>query len=371
MDSARSKPAPHHGPVQATWVPGGTRPGGALAAAGRWLREIGDAQGGSRPAQASIRRAPGRAPFDPRLFGSFLEHLGYQVLLPGTTAPRARARPAGAERGIGVPASDGVRGVRRGRSPPALKKRARQDSVGVSRRRSRPRRPDGTRSAHQVSGSAPARTRTSRSSSWGPTPTRPCPQAGDPRRATSGLRFESGIHPPLALRPWTGSSESERLVRPPGLEPGTLGLEGRCSIHLSYGRVPIIVPVPSPTSLTLAPRLPRSAPTARRAARPTHRRPRVYNRPVTPEAPSRARLSTDTDLASEQRQIAAWRAASTVEIARLIAGAANAARSMALAGLRQRHPEASPEELTARLAFITLGPDLARRVYPELNHLDP
>ena len=25
-------------------------------------------------------------------------------------------------------------------------------------------------------------------------------------------------------------------VRPPGLEPGTLGLEGRCSIHLSYER---------------------------------------------------------------------------------------------------------------------------------------
>lgn len=27
------------------------------------------------------------------------------------------------------------------------------------------------------------------------------------------------------------------LVRPAGLEPATLGLEGRCSIQMSYGRI--------------------------------------------------------------------------------------------------------------------------------------
>jgi hypothetical protein len=29
----------------------------------------------------------------------------------------------------------------------------------------------------------------------------------------------------------------KKLVRPAGLEPATLGLEGRCSVRLSYGRV--------------------------------------------------------------------------------------------------------------------------------------
>ncbi len=30
------------------------------------------------------------------------------------------------------------------------------------------------------------------------------------------------------------------MVRPAGLEPATLGLEGRCSIQMSYGRISLV-----------------------------------------------------------------------------------------------------------------------------------
>jgi len=43
---------------------------------------------------------------------------------------------------------------------------------------------------------------------------------------------------------------------------------------------------------------------------------------------------------------------------------------LALAGVRQRHPDASPREQRLRLAVITLGLDLARRAFPEIAALD-
>jgi alpha-N-arabinofuranosidase len=61
---------------------GGLGATGALLASGGWLEAIGYAQtpGSSRgPARAFLRRAPGRAEFDRRVLGSFLEHLGRAI----------------------------------------------------------------------------------------------------------------------------------------------------------------------------------------------------------------------------------------------------------------------------------------------------
>lgn len=52
--------------------------------------------------------------------------------------------------------------------------------------------------------------------------------------------------------------------------------------------------------------------------------------------------------------------------AALVTGLTSAAYTMAMAGVRQRHPEASPREQFLRLAIVTLGPDLASRAYPEI-----
>jgi len=42
-------------------------------------------------------------------------------------------------------------------------------------------------------------------------------------------------------------------------------------------------------------------------------------------------------------------------------------RTLALSGLRTRHPEATPKELRRRLADLLLGPDLATQVYGPLG----
>ena len=83
-----------------------------------------------------------------------------------------------------------------------------------------------------------------------------------------------------------------------------------------------------------------------------------------------ALLSADTDAASEQHQIERWRAMPPADKLRLVAELNAAADTMALAGVRLRHPGASPREQFLRLATVKLGRDLALRVYPEIDQLD-
>ena len=82
-------------------------------------------------------------------------------------------------------------------------------------------------------------------------------------------------------------------------------------------------------------------------------------------------LSADTDAESERRQTERWRAMPPVAKFRIVAELNAAADTMALAGIRLRHPRASPREQFLRLASLKLGRALARQVYPEIEQLDP
>jgi hypothetical protein len=82
---------------------------------------------------------------------------------------------------------------------------------------------------------------------------------------------------------------------------------------------------------------------------------------------TRTPLSLDTSREIERLQIERWRAMSPAEKAAIVSGLTQAVYDLALAGIRFRHPRASPSEQFLRLAVITLGPDLARRAYPEIG----
>jgi hypothetical protein len=82
-------------------------------------------------------------------------------------------------------------------------------------------------------------------------------------------------------------------------------------------------------------------------------------------------LSLDTSREIERVQIEGWRQMSSEQKAAIVSGLTQTVFDLALAGVRQRHPDASPREQFLRLAVITLGPDLARKVYPDVAMLDP
>jgi hypothetical protein len=83
---------------------------GVFAAAGSWLQAIGYAQAGRGVARAFLRRSPGRAEFDRRVLGSFLEHLGravytgvYEPASPLADAKGFRTDVAREVKELGVP----------------------------------------------------------------------------------------------------------------------------------------------------------------------------------------------------------------------------------------------------------------------------
>jgi hypothetical protein len=80
---------------------------------------------------------------------------------------------------------------------------------------------------------------------------------------------------------------------------------------------------------------------------------------------AKAILSADTSRDAEQVQLRAWRSMPPGDKIRQIAGLCRAARELAVAGLRARHPDTSEAGLVVRLAAITLGSRLARQVYPD------
>jgi len=74
-------------------------------------------------------------------------------------------------------------------------------------------------------------------------------------------------------------------------------------------------------------------------------------------------LSPDTHPEIERLQIERLRQMPSWRNMTLMAEMNQTVRTLALAGLRQRHPDDTPAQRRRRLADLLLGPDLAARVY--------
>lgn len=75
------------------------------------------------------------------------------------------------------------------------------------------------------------------------------------------------------------------------------------------------------------------------------------------------RLSQDTPRPIEEMQIEGLRRMPTWRKLALVAEMNQTVRAMALAGLRQRHPDETEEQRRRRLATLLLGSELATRAY--------
>ena len=79
--------------------------------------------------------------------------------------------------------------------------------------------------------------------------------------------------------------------------------------------------------------------------------------------PAMTTLSPDTHPDAERVQIELLRQAPAWRKLHMVAQMNSTLRTLALSGLRQRYPDASPDELRRRLADLWLGPELAAKVY--------
>jgi hypothetical protein len=74
-------------------------------------------------------------------------------------------------------------------------------------------------------------------------------------------------------------------------------------------------------------------------------------------------LYPDTNSRAERVQIELLRRAPTWRKVQMVAQLNDTVRTLALSGLRQRHPDASPPELRRLLADLILGESLAEKIY--------
>jgi hypothetical protein len=70
----------------------------------------------------------------------------------------------------------------------------------------------------------------------------------------------------------------------------------------------------------------------------------------------------DTSAAASERQLEAFRAMTPGERVAIAAAMSDEIRVLAVAGIRDRHPAFTDDEVATRLAAILLGPELADKV---------
>ncbi|MFQ5401710.1 MAG: hypothetical protein ACE5E7_19190 [Anaerolineae bacterium] len=89
----------------------------------------------------------------------------------------------------------------------------------------------------------------------------------------------------------------------------------------------------------------------------------IQKRARNPRLPTWREMNWDTSPEAETVLFKLWRETPAWRKLEMMESLNQGARQLALMGLRQRFPDASPEELRRRLASIVLGEDLASRVY--------